>query len=76
LIAGWSSPVARQAHNLKAVGSNPTPATNFGLKTNILSPFLLAFISSLIFASLQRKMANNMKSGVQKQTHPQTQGSG
>ncbi len=27
LIAGWSSPVARQAHNLKVVGSNPTPAT-------------------------------------------------
>ena len=26
-IAGWSSPVARQAHNLKVVGSNPTPAT-------------------------------------------------
>ncbi|WP_211501748.1 hypothetical protein, partial [Gluconobacter cerinus] len=23
-----SSPVARQAHNLKAVGSNPTPATS------------------------------------------------
>src|SRR5580704_1552812 len=29
LFAGWSSPVARQAHNLKVVGSNPTPATNF-----------------------------------------------
>ena len=28
IIAGWSSPVARQAHNLKVVGSNPTPATN------------------------------------------------
>ncbi len=28
MIAGWSSLVARQAHNLKAVGSNPTPATN------------------------------------------------
>ena len=28
--AGWSSPVARQAHNLKVVGSNPTPATNTG----------------------------------------------
>jgi hypothetical protein len=27
LNAGWSSPVARQAHNLKVVGSNPTPAT-------------------------------------------------
>ncbi len=28
LIAGWSSPVARQAHNLKVLGSNPSPATN------------------------------------------------
>lgn len=27
IVAGWSSPVARQAHNLKVVGSNPTPAT-------------------------------------------------
>ena len=27
ILAGWSSPVARQAHNLKVVGSNPTPAT-------------------------------------------------
>jgi hypothetical protein len=26
-VAGWSSPVARQAHNLKVVGSNPAPAT-------------------------------------------------
>jgi hypothetical protein len=29
--AGWSSPVARQAHNLKVIGSNPIPATKFGL---------------------------------------------
>ena len=28
-IAGWSSPVARQAHNLKVTGSNPVPATKF-----------------------------------------------
>ena len=28
-IAGWSSPVARQAHNLKVPGSNPGPATTF-----------------------------------------------
>ena len=27
--AGWSSPVARQAHNLKAAGSNPAPATRY-----------------------------------------------
>jgi hypothetical protein len=26
-FAGWSSPVARQAHNLKVRGSNPLPAT-------------------------------------------------
>jgi hypothetical protein len=25
--AGWSSPVARQAHNLKVTGSNPVPAS-------------------------------------------------
>ena len=28
VAAGWSSPVARQAHNLKVIGSNPIPATN------------------------------------------------
>src|ERR1700722_19257970 len=27
-FAGWSSLVARRAHNPKVVGSNPTPATN------------------------------------------------
>jgi hypothetical protein len=26
-IAGWSSSVARRAHNPKVVGSNPAPAT-------------------------------------------------
>ena len=26
-VAGWSSSVARRAHNPKAVGSNPAPAT-------------------------------------------------
>ena len=26
-IAGWSSSVARRAHNPKVVGSNPSPAT-------------------------------------------------
>ena len=27
--AGWSSLVARRAHNPKVVGSNPAPATTF-----------------------------------------------
>jgi hypothetical protein len=31
--AGWSSPVARQAHNLKVVSSNLAPATNKPLKS-------------------------------------------
>jgi hypothetical protein len=40
-IAGWSSPVARQAHNLKAAGSNPAPATNFEMKA---LPYGRAFV--------------------------------
>jgi hypothetical protein len=31
LVTRWSSPVARQAHNLKVVSSNLAPATNFPL---------------------------------------------
>ena len=27
-LAGWSSPVAREAHNLEVAGSNPAPATS------------------------------------------------
>jgi hypothetical protein len=34
--AGWSSPVARRAHNPKAAGSNPAPATNF---TQVVEPW-------------------------------------
>ena len=44
--AGWSSPVARQAHNLKVVGSNPTPATNAG---NTFTGFGLRLHSFLSF---------------------------
>ena len=29
VVAGWSSLVARRAHNPKVVGSNPAPATKF-----------------------------------------------
>jgi hypothetical protein len=35
VFAGWSSPVARQAHNLKVVSSNLAPATK-SLKTSTL----------------------------------------
>ena len=36
-IAGWSSLVARQAHNLKVGGSNPSPATNLFSKKNFIN---------------------------------------
>ena len=36
--AGWSSPVARQAHNLKVIGSNPIPATKLPCNLNLLRP--------------------------------------
>lgn len=28
-VVGWSSPVAREAHNLEVAGSNPAPTTRF-----------------------------------------------
>ncbi len=36
-IAGWSSLVARRAHNPKVVGSNPAPATNFYLISYVVA---------------------------------------
>ena len=44
--AGWSSPVARQAHNLKVVGSNPTPATSLSNTSPPQAPVreLFAFV--------------------------------
>jgi hypothetical protein len=38
-IAGWSSPVARQAHNLKVVGSNPAPAPKVSLMASHVRGF-------------------------------------
>ena len=34
--AGWSSLVARRAHNPKVVGSNPAPATTLQLDVDLL----------------------------------------
>src|SRR4051794_22066850 len=48
-FAGWSSPVARQAHNLKVAGSNPAPATTDGDEPPLASPagrFLLLIVGS------------------------------
>ena len=34
-LAGWSSPVAREAHNLEVVGSNPAPATELRVSNSV-----------------------------------------
>ena len=43
IFAGWSSPVARQAHNLKVVGSNPTPATKISPVDQAFAPDVPGF---------------------------------
>src|SRR4051812_47999291 len=42
-IAGWSSPVARQAHNLKVASSNLAPATRIDSDYQWISPPLAGF---------------------------------
>ena len=47
-IAGWSSQVARQAHNLKAAGSNPAPATRNTVQEILLYGVFLCVESPVI----------------------------
>ena len=49
--AGWSSPVARWAHNPKVGGSNPPPATKGGQKAFF---FYFIFASAAISTSFVR----------------------
>ena len=42
--AGWSSLVARRAHNPKVVGSNPAPATTFKAPIYIGAFLYVAFL--------------------------------
>ena len=51
--AGWSSLVARQAHNLKVAGSNPAPATNFS-KPRWFIAFTSSEIDRASFTSVYR----------------------
>ena len=46
-VAGWSSLVARQAHNLKVAGSNPAPAPNL---PTFRKPFHILFIGAFSLA--------------------------
>ena len=61
-IAGWSSPVARQAHNLKVIGSNPIHATKFEALENVM--FSRAFCCpdfGLKFRSWKRRGSGRRK---------------
>ena len=58
LDAGWSSPVARQAHNLKVTGSNPVPATKPIASQR--SPFAGQMIPRIICCGSPRQ-AHNLK---------------
>ncbi len=52
MIAGWSSLVARQAHNLKVLGSNPSPATKnkvLATKNIFCRRLKLSIFTSLFF---------------------------
>ena len=45
--AGWSSPVARWAHNPKVAGSNPAPATKFEIAVSDLGQVLIGGVAQL-----------------------------
>ena len=45
-IAGWSSSVARRAHNPKVRGSNPLPATNLILVVNLFYGSLVQLVNT------------------------------
>ena len=60
-VAGWSSLVARQAHNLKVVGSNPTPAPN--LKPPETLPGASDLVTSAIFERVFILLAPGVTAG-------------
>ena len=63
-IAGWSSLVARRAHNPKVVGSNPAPATNNPRSDPMVWPFSLVqpthaqHFTNKNFGSLRKNLEN------------------
>jgi hypothetical protein len=51
--AGWSSLVARQAHNLKVAGSNPAPAPN---SLTIVYPKRKLFLPNLFVRAFEKSL--------------------
>ena len=69
--AGWSSPVARQAHNLKVIGSNPIPATKYEAPAILIDcrGFLLSLRScpppQVRSGLLSRSQRSDRRTGIQ-----------
>ena len=59
--AGWSSPVARQAHNLKVVGSNPTPATKMTNTIRNITIIALLILILYILYQTQEPLLKKVK---------------
>ncbi len=50
--AGWSSQVARRAHNPEVAGSNPAPATRYVMgRNNVPAQLLFGDVAQLVRAS-------------------------
>src|SRR5688572_20774436 len=62
-IAGWSSLVARQAHNLKAAGSNPAPATNLSGPSSALFLFTNSLLTNSPHSTGKPKSPMTVKRG-------------
>jgi predicted benzoate:H+ symporter BenE len=58
-VAGWSSPVARRAHNPKAAGSNPAPATNLISGTKLLRTIMELWCSGLTCLPVTQEIAGS-----------------
>ena len=56
--AGWSSLVARRAHNPKVVGSNPAPATTFRLNAIAVNHATLAQLVERNLAKVEVTSSN------------------
>ncbi len=56
--AGWSSLVARRAHNPKVVGSNPAPATKFRLIAAAINHATLAQLVERNLAKVEVTSSN------------------
>ena len=52
--AGWSSPVAHQAHNLKVAGSNPAPATIESERPDLPGSSVRIFLSAMLRFARER----------------------